>query len=193
MKNLSRREFVALAVGGAATIAGVAWAETNNSHNRGAGSTASMTVSGTFYSQYRHRDVGYSVGYPTGHGPGSKLPLIVFMHGFRGSHIHCLAGYSPGEAVSITENGHPVAPMAIVTVDGGNGYWHPHPNDDPMGMIIHELIPMMQRRGLGVAPQKIMTMGATVPLLWRSTIRPSSTRSPPSVQPSSRRTTGSTT
>jgi S-formylglutathione hydrolase FrmB len=52
--------------------------------------------------------------------------------------------------------------MALVTVDGGNGYWHPHPDDDPMGMIIHELIPMMQRRGLGVRPGSIGAMGISM-------------------------------
>jgi hypothetical protein len=31
--------------------------------------------------------------------------------------------------------------MALVTVDGGGGYWHPHPGDDPLGMVLYELIP----------------------------------------------------
>ncbi len=39
--------------------------------------------------------------------------------------------------------------MALVTVDGGNGYWTPHPGDDALGMVIHELIPLCQERGLG--------------------------------------------
>jgi hypothetical protein len=39
--------------------------------------------------------------------------------------------------------------MAMVAPDGGLGYWNPHPGDDPMGMVIDELIPMCQRLGLG--------------------------------------------
>ena len=38
--------------------------------------------------------------------------------------------------------------MAIVTVDGGNLYWHRHAHDDPMAMRVHELIPMCRQRGL---------------------------------------------
>ena len=43
--------------------------------------------------------------------------------------------------------------MAIVTVDGGDGYWNPHPGDDPQAMVVDELIPLCQAKGLGVAPK----------------------------------------
>jgi S-formylglutathione hydrolase FrmB len=52
--------------------------------------------------------------------------------------------------------------MAMVTVDGGGGYWNPHPGDDPMGMVVNELTPMCQQLGLGSAPQKIGTMGISM-------------------------------
>jgi pimeloyl-ACP methyl ester carboxylesterase len=39
--------------------------------------------------------------------------------------------------------------MAMVTVDGGNGYWNPHPGDDPLGMLVNELIPRCAALGLG--------------------------------------------
>jgi pimeloyl-ACP methyl ester carboxylesterase len=120
------------------------------------------TQSGSFYSKFRRTQVGYTVGYPPGHGPGSRLPLIVMLHGFHGSHRSALAGLTPQEAVSLTVNGAPLTPMALVTVDGGGGYWHPHPHDDPMGMVVHELIPMLQHQGLGVAPHRIATMGISM-------------------------------
>jgi S-formylglutathione hydrolase FrmB len=41
------------------------------------------------------------------------------------------------------------SPVALVTVDGGNGYWNPHPGDDPMGMLVDELVPRCQGLGLG--------------------------------------------
>lgn len=52
--------------------------------------------------------------------------------------------------------------MAMVTVDGGSGYWNPHPGDDPMAMVIDELIPFCQRLGLGRPPRRIGTMGISM-------------------------------
>jgi pimeloyl-ACP methyl ester carboxylesterase len=50
----------------------------------------------------------------------------------------------------------------MVTVDGGDGYWNPHPGDNPMAMVIDELIPMCQGLGLGQPPQPIGTMGISM-------------------------------
>jgi S-formylglutathione hydrolase FrmB len=52
--------------------------------------------------------------------------------------------------------------MALVTVDGGNGYWNPHRGDNPMAMVVNELIPLCQRKGLGVAPHHIGLMGISM-------------------------------
>jgi len=119
-------------------------------------------VSGSFYSRARRRDVGYSVGYPTGHARGSELPLVVMLHGEGANHRGALAGMTPAEAVSLVVEGAPVPPMAMVTVDGGRGYWHPHRRDDPMGMVVDELIPMLQRWGLGREPHRVATMGISM-------------------------------
>jgi predicted esterase len=121
-----------------------------------------VNVSGVFASRYRGCEVGYTVGYPNGHAPGSRLPLVIFLHGFGGSHTRALSGMTPAQAVSLRPGGTTLTPMALVTVDGGGGYWHPHPGDDPMGMVIHELIPMLQARGLGVPPHRIATMGISM-------------------------------
>ena len=53
-------------------------------------------------------------------------------------------------------------PMAMVAADGGTGYWNPHPGDNPMGMVIDELIPFCQRLGLGRPPHPIATMGISM-------------------------------
>jgi len=55
-----------------------------------------------------------------------------------------------------------LAPMAMVTVDGGDGYWNPHPGDDPMAMVIGELIPRCQRLGLGRPPRRIAVVGTSM-------------------------------
>lgn len=125
-------------------------------------SSVGPSMSGTFYSNARNREVGYTVAYPPGHGAGSVLPLVVMLHGFGGNHSNALVGMTPAEAVAVHFQGHQLAPMALVTVDGGDGYWNPHPGDDPMGMVINELIPRCQQLGLGIAPQKVGTMGISM-------------------------------
>jgi enterochelin esterase-like enzyme len=120
------------------------------------------TISSTFHSHSRNRRVGYTIAYPPGHRPGDALPLIVMLHGFGGDHRNSLSGMQPAQAVALHVDGKPLAPMALVTVDGGGGYWNPHPRDNPMAMVIDELIPLCQRLGLGRPPQKIGTMGISM-------------------------------
>ena len=119
-------------------------------------------ASGTFYSAARRRTVGYTIAYPPGHHPGDRLPLVVMLHGYGGNHANALAGMSPAQAVALRPGGRPPAPMAMVTVDGGDGYWNPHPGDDPMAMVIDELIPRCQRLGLGRPPRRIAVMGISM-------------------------------
>jgi len=120
------------------------------------------TLAGTFFSRARRRTVGYTIAYPPGHRPGSALPLVVMLHGFGSNHTNALSGLTAAQAVALNVAGRPLAPMAIVTVDGGGGYWNPHPGDDPMAMVIDELIPLCQRQQLGVPPQRIGTMGISM-------------------------------
>ena len=120
------------------------------------------SLSGTFASSARNRTVGYTIAYPPGHGPGSQLPLIVMLHGFGGDHTTALTGMSPAQAVALRVGGRPLAPMAMVTVDGGGGYWNAHPGDDPMAMVVDELVPMCRRLGLGAGPQRIGAMGISM-------------------------------
>jgi S-formylglutathione hydrolase FrmB len=56
---------------------------------------------------------------------------------------------SPAQALALRVNGKPLPPMALVTADGGGGYWNPHPGDNPQAMVTNELIPMCRRLGLG--------------------------------------------
>jgi S-formylglutathione hydrolase FrmB len=73
------------------------------------------------------------------------------LHGYGGNHTDALSGMSPAQALALRVSGIPLSPMAMVTVDGGTGYWNPHPQDNPQAMLTDELIPMCQRLGLGTA------------------------------------------
>lgn len=107
------------------------------------------SLSGDFYSGARRRVVGYTIAYPPGHRPGDELPLIVALHAYGGDHRRVLTRMSLAQALALRVGGWPLPPMAIVAADGGGGYWNPHPSDDPLGMVVDELIPRCRARGLG--------------------------------------------
>ena len=127
-----------------------------------AASAPGPSRSGTFFSRARRRTVGYTIAYPPGHGPGDALPLVVALHGYGANHTNTLSALSPAHALALRVDDVALAPMAMVTVDGGGGYWNPHPRDDPMGMVVDELVPMCRALGLGRPPQCIGTMGISM-------------------------------
>jgi predicted esterase len=125
-------------------------------------SALGASISGRFYSESRRRTVGYTVAWPPGQRVGDPLPLVVMLHGEGGNHTDALAGMSPGQAVALLVGGRPLPPLALVTVDGGDGYWNPHSGDDPLTMLVDELIPLCQRMNLGRAPSPIGMMGISM-------------------------------
>jgi poly(3-hydroxybutyrate) depolymerase len=125
-------------------------------------STLGASISDRFYSRSRRRTVGYTVAWPPGHRRGDPLPLVVMLHGEGGNHNNALAGMSPAQAVALRVGGSPLLPMALVTVDGGHGYWNPHPGDDPLTMVVGELVPLCQSMNLGRPPSRIGMMGISM-------------------------------
>lgn len=125
-------------------------------------STPGPAYSKRFFSHFRNRSVGYTIAYPPGHRPGDRLPLVVMLHGEGGDHTSGVGDLAPAQALALHVDGAPLRPMAIVTVDGGRGYWNPHPGDDPMGMVVNELIPLCRRRGLGQPPHPIGVLGTSM-------------------------------
>jgi S-formylglutathione hydrolase FrmB len=124
--------------------------------------TPGPQYSGTFYSAARRTTVGYTIGYPPGHGPGDRLPLVIALHGFGGNHANALSGLTPSQAVALRPGGTPLPPLALVTVDGGDSYWNPHPGDNPQAMLTDELIPRCQRQGLGAGSRAIGVLGISM-------------------------------
>ena len=125
-------------------------------------STPGPARSGVFRSSARRRNVGYTIAYPPGHGLGDELPLVVALHGYDANHGNTLSAMSPARALALRVDGAPLAPTAMVTVDGGGGYWNPHPRDNPMAMVVDELVPMCRALGLGRPPQRIGTLGISM-------------------------------
>lgn len=123
---------------------------------------AGRTLTGTFYSHARRRTVGYTLAYPPGHGPGSQLPLLISLHAFGGNHTSGLGGITLARALAARHAGRGLAPMAAVAVDGGGLYWNPHPGDDPLAMIVDEVIPRCRRLGLGRRAGSIGTIGISM-------------------------------
>jgi pimeloyl-ACP methyl ester carboxylesterase len=179
----SRRRFLTWGVGGAAAvIAGGAGAVELVSHSvlpgkfvldqlDGACAVASpprqfsplgTVMRSSFYSEARQRNVPYVIAYPPGHGPGSRLPLVVVLHAYGATVDDALSGLTLQEACALHVDGRALPPMALVAADGGNGYWHAHPGDDPMKMVVDELVPMCQSRGLGLPPQRIGALGISM-------------------------------
>ena len=120
------------------------------------------SISGTFYSRSRRREVGYTIAYPPGHRPGSRLPLIIALHAYGGDHTSALGRLGLPRALAVHAGGLPLPPMAVAAADGGGGYWNPHPGDDPLGMVLGELIPRCQRLGLGLGDRRIGTLGISM-------------------------------
>jgi acetyl esterase/lipase len=96
----------------------------------------------TFYSQYRRRTVTMVTLTPAG-ATLAGLPVAVGLHGAGSDARQFASQLSPAmTAAHITG-------LAAVTVDGGGTYWHQRADgDDPVGMIIHEVLPRLATAGV---------------------------------------------
>ena len=104
-------------------------------------------TSGRFTSSARGRDVGWSLALPPGHS-AAGLPVALVLHGHGGDHSTGFAQLKLHEflAAYVRTGGRP---FALAAADGGNGYWHPRDDDDdPLGMLSNEFLPMLHRLGL---------------------------------------------
>ncbi|MEV8511049.1 alpha/beta hydrolase-fold protein [Dactylosporangium sp. NPDC051484] len=110
---------------------------------------APVLITGSFRSQRRGREVGYALAYPPGYEPDARLPVCLALHGFGANADQAanLGGY-PRLLAGAVHAG--VAPFVIAAADGGDGYWHPHATDDPLGMLIDEFLPLIGGRGLDI-------------------------------------------
>jgi hypothetical protein len=111
------------------------------------GPTGQVTYD-SFRSVARRRDVGWGLALPP--GGGVRLPVVLVLHG-RGADARYgfeALGMPAFLADHVRRGGRP---FALVSVDGGDRYWHPRADgDDPLTMITDELLPRAADQGLRV-------------------------------------------
>jgi S-formylglutathione hydrolase FrmB len=97
----------------------------------------------TFRSAYRQCEVQMVTLVPAGASANSGLAAAIALHG-AGSDAAALASQV---APRMTAAG--VKRFAVICVDGGHTYWHKRASgDDPIGMILHEVLPRARAAGL---------------------------------------------
>jgi Putative esterase len=103
-------------------------------------------VSGSFVSAARG---GIPTNYVIARPPGQIAPLrpVIALHGVRGSAKQVMSfGVEEGLAAMVRA-GRP--PFAVVSVDGGDSYWHRRAGGEDAGaMVLNELIPMLSTMNL---------------------------------------------
>jgi S-formylglutathione hydrolase FrmB len=96
-----------------------------------------------FWSAYRDRTVRMITLVPAGLSSARGLRLIVALHGLGGDAASMASQVAPAMTAAR------VTTCAVVTVDGGDAYWHARADgDDPLGMIVYEVLPRAAAAGL---------------------------------------------
>lgn len=99
-------------------------------------------VEGAFYSRRVQRSVGYAIAYPSGHGQGDRLPVVVVLHARGGDHRSAISQLHLDRVLPTG--------VALATVDGGShSYWHRRADGSDSGaMVVDELLPKLSTLGL---------------------------------------------
>lgn len=104
-------------------------------------------ISGSFRSAAMSTVTGFGIAYPE--RVVADLPFLLVLHGRGDSHRDVFGKHHLGAFLSdAVRRG--VPPFAVVGVDGGDHtYWHARATgQNPQGMILGELLPMLKERGL---------------------------------------------
>ncbi len=150
MPELSRRAVLRLgmgaAAGAAATVALGGLVEPRRAVAAPAAAAAPTMVTGSFVSAARG---GLNTNWAIARPPGQAAPLrpVIALHGKGGDAASVMAGgVEQGLAEAV---GAGLPPFAVVSVDGGGGYWHKRASGEDSGaMVLNELIPLLAEQGL---------------------------------------------
>jgi S-formylglutathione hydrolase FrmB len=130
-----------------------------------------------FYSAYRRREVETVTLIPPGRASVRGLRVVIALHGAGGSATE-MAGLIAPAMTSARVTG-----FAVICVDGGNTYWHKRADgDDPIGMILYEVLPRAAAAGLAARRIGItgLSMGGYGALLLAERVA-----APPALRPHS--------
>lgn len=194
MPELSRRAALRLGAGAVAGAAGVlalnAWldplelkASPSPFEPAPIGSAIPTRISGSFVSAARGGVLtNWIIARPPGYN-GVLRPVIA-LHGVRGNANSVMdLGVEDGLA-ELAKAGRP--PFAVVSVDGGDSYWHRRSNGEDSGtMVLEELIPLLATKGLDTSRVAFMgySMGGYGALLLGSRLGPQRTAAICAVSP----------
>lgn len=111
---------------------------------------AAEPVLASFASAARGREVTWGWSVPPGREP-QGLPVLLALHGRGGDARSAFDQLGMHEflAEHVAAGGRP---MAVVSVDGGQTYWHARSSgDDPLAMLTGELWPLLARTGFDLS------------------------------------------
>jgi acetyl esterase/lipase len=110
----------------------------------------------TFRSAYRRREVQMITLIPAGAPAGrGMLGTVIALHGSGATAADMAAQADPAMTAAR------VTALAVICVDGGDTYWHRRADgDDPVGMILHEVLPRAAAAGL--AADRIGVIGESM-------------------------------
>jgi pimeloyl-ACP methyl ester carboxylesterase len=114
---------------------------------------------GAFRSQRRGRTVGYGVAWPPGSGPGARLPVCLLLHDAAGEHRAPFDRLRMHHHLAEAVGARRVPPFALASADGGGSSWRPGGGDDPFGMLLEELLPLLAGLGLRTAAGAVGVAG----------------------------------
>ncbi len=148
-----------------------------------AGSAMPTRISGSFVSAARGGVLtNWIIARPPGYN-GILRPVIA-LHGVRGNANSVMdLGVEDGLA-ELVKAGRP--PFAVVSVDGGDSYWHRRANGEDSGaMVLEELIPLLATKGLDISRVAFLgySMGGYGALLLGSRLGPQRTAAICAVSP----------
>jgi S-formylglutathione hydrolase FrmB len=102
-------------------------------------------VYGTLPSGLVAPDPEYRILYPSGSSPGDPMPLVMVLHPAGGGADETMT--SLGLPQFLAASGQR---LAIALVDGHRDYWQAQTDGDSGRMVLEELLPLLERRGLDV-------------------------------------------
>ena len=113
----------------------------------------------SFPSQRRGRPVGYGVAWPPGSGPGGRLGVCLLLHAAAGSERAPFERLRMHHHLAQAVGADGVRPFALASADGRGGDWRPAPGDDPVSMLLDELLPLLSGLGLRTGPGQVAVLG----------------------------------